>query len=108
MTQEQIRNREMTLHQAMINVASKIPVVDPAVRVRLDRGYNIVRSQGYTLSQHENSWLVYKESTSLLEDSSARYAVSESEGCTCPDAQTARGGLCKHRLAVMIKEEMMI
>ena len=101
----------MNIQQAMINIAARIPVNDPTVQARLDRAYDICISQGYTLQQNaDKSWSIYRASTSLLEDSSAQYTVSKENGCTCPDADLqsgkARAGLCKHRIAVMIKEEM--
>ena len=101
----------MNIQQAMINIAARIPVNDPTVQARLDRAYDICISQGYTLQQNaDKSWSIYRASTSLLEDSSAQYTVSAEHGCTCPDADPvsgrARAGLCKHRLAVMVKEEM--
>jgi hypothetical protein len=57
------------------------------------------------LPKHTGSYEVQKASTSLLEDTSARYTVDK-DSCTCPDYPTARGGLCKHRLAVMLLQEM--
>ena len=101
----------MNIQQAMINIAARIPVSDPTVQARLDRAYDICISQGYSLQKNaDKSWSVYRASTSLLEDSSAQYTVSKDTGCTCPDADPvsgkARAGLCKHRLAVAIKEEM--
>jgi hypothetical protein len=97
----------MNLQQAYLNVAAKMPISDD-VKKRLDRAYDICISHGYTLSQSADDptvWHVYRASTQLLEDNSAQYVVSAKEGCTCPDAATARGGMCKHRLAVMMKEE---
>ena len=101
----------MNIQQALLNVSARIPVSDPTVQARLDRAYDICISQGYTLQHNaDRSWSVYRASTSLLEDSSAQYTVSKETGCTCPDADPvsgkARAGLCKHRLAVAIKEEM--
>ena len=96
----------MTLQQAYLNVSAKMPE-SYDVKKRLDRAYDICISAGYTLMrQSDSTWTVYRASTSLLEDSSAIYTVSQSDGCTCPDAVTARGGMCKHRLACMIREEM--
>ena len=99
----------ISIQQAFLNVASEIPVSDPSVQVRLDRGYGICISHGYTMTKQEDgTWLVHRASTALLEDNSITYHVSKTGGCTCPDAVDgrARAGLCKHRLAVMLKEEM--
>lgn len=96
-----------TLQAAYFDLSLRLPVEDIKVKQRLDRGYDIVLSYGYSVDkQEDNSYLVSKASTSLLEDTSARYRVDH-ESCTCPDFPTARAGLCKHRLAVMLKEEMM-
>lgn len=101
----------MNIRQALLNVSARIPVNDPAVQTRLDRAYDICISNGYTLTcSADGTWSVYRESSSLLSDNSLTYTVSQEHGCTCPDADLetgrARAGLCKHRLAVMIKEEM--
>ena len=100
----------MTLQQAYLNVASTQPTSEDVKR-RLDRAYDIVRSngQGYsvfrdTLFPH-TFWRVQKASTQLLEDNSIEYQVDKTK-CTCPDFPTARGGMCKHRLAVAMLLEM--
>ena len=109
------------LQQAWFNLAVRLPIEDVKVAQRLDRAKEIIRLLGsrYTLKHitgvnrfrklqdGESFWLVYKESTSLLEDNSVYYMVDEN-GCTCPDAHTARAGLCKHRLATMLIEEMLV
>ena len=99
----------MNLQQAYLNISSKIPVDDIKVKQRLDRGYDMVRlnGQGYTIVGYVDlgQWQVHKASTSLLEDNSHSYDVSLTD-CTCPDFTSARGGLCKHRLAVMLLTEM--
>ena len=96
----------LSLQQAYLNVASKVPT-DPNIKKRLDRAYDICINKGYTLTQHgDDIWHVYRSSTSLLDDTSITYVV-DSATCTCPDYATARGGLCKHRLAVMMKIAMM-
>lgn len=96
-----------TLHQALLNVSSKLPMDDKKVSDRVNRAYDIVRSlgSGYSIKKNKNGYTVYKESTSLLEDNSVYYTIDE-RGCSCPDNPTARGNLCKHRLAVMLIEEM--
>lgn len=97
-----------SLAQAMLTVSTMIPVEDIQVKKRLDRAYDICLSYGYTVRQVSNDqWSVYKASTTLLEDSSAQYTVDTSaKCCTCPDAETARAGLCKHYLAVMLLTAM--
>lgn len=93
--------------QAYLNVSLRIPIEDPKVKQRLDRGYNIVSEYGYEIVPcGAGAYLVQKASTSMLVDMSAEYRVT-SEHCTCPDFATARAGLCKHRLAVMIVEDML-
>jgi hypothetical protein len=86
---------------------------DIKVKQRVERAYDIVRSlgSGYAITPkthpvtQEVTYRIYKESTSLLEDNSVYYTV-DSQGCTCPDAISARAGLCKHRIATMLLEEM--
>ena len=99
----------MTLQQAYLNVASTQPTSDDVER-RLDRAYDIVRSngEGYAIQKplfKGEAWHVHKASTSLLEDNSVTYLV-DSASCTCPDFVSARGGMCKHRLAVAMIKEM--
>ena len=103
----------MTLQEAYLSIASKLPT-DPNVKARFDRGYDIVREldkNGYsvvkvrTIGQYV--YYVSKLSTSLVEDVSRKYVVDTvKKTCTCPDFETARGGLCKHRFAIMLMEEM--
>lgn len=102
----------MNLAQAYLNVSLKLPIDDIKVKQRLDRGYDIINGYGYSISQinrpnpnMEVCYKVSKASTSMLEDNSAVYHVSITS-CTCPDFEKARAGLCKHRLAVMLIEEM--
>lgn len=95
-----------SLQSAYFEVSLKLPVEDMKVKQRLDRGYDIVRSYGYSVTKMDDgSYRVYKASTTLLEDTSARYTIINGE-CTCPDYPTARGNLCKHRIATMLLEEM--
>ena len=98
------------LKEAFDMVASKLPVTDPTVKARLDRGYGILISQGYSVEPQQADTTLYrvkKASTSLLEDSSASYLVDTLTGtCSCPDWPTARAGLCKHRISVMMLQEI--
>jgi predicted nucleic acid-binding Zn finger protein len=97
----------------MLNVSAKLPIDDKKISDRLNRAYDIVRmlGSGYSIKreiERDNDvvyYTVHKESTSLLEDNSVYYTVIE-DMCSCPDAPTARGNLCKHRLAVKLIEEM--
>ena len=94
------------INEAYIAVSSKVPISDVKVLQRLDRGKGILNSYGYSVDKiDDNHYIVKKASTTLLEDTSAMYTVTDVT-CTCPDYQTARGGLCKHRFAVMLLEEM--
>ena len=99
----------MTLAEAYLNVAKNLPT-DPTIKARLDRAYDIVRSDGSGYSIQlplgkDSPYIVYKASTSLLEDTSHYYYVTSST-CDCPDFRSARAGLCKHRLAIMMLEAM--
>ena len=99
----------MTIAEAYLNIAKNLPT-DPTIKARLDRAYDIVRTDGsgYAIQlplRKGEAYTIYKESTSLLEDTSHTYQVTTTS-CTCPDYPTARGGLCKHRLAVMMLEAM--
>lgn len=102
-----------SLSQALFILTTKLPMEDIKVKQRVERAYDIVRQlgSGYNISPMVNPatgetfYQVYRESTSLLEDNSVYYTVNQ-QGCTCPDAMTARAGLCKHRLATMLIEEM--
>ena len=91
--------------EAYLALSERLPVEDSKVKDRLDRGYAILSDYGYEIKREKESYRVEKLSTSLLEDNSVVYKVDE-ESCTCPDFGTARGGLCKHRLAIMLLEEM--
>jgi hypothetical protein len=102
-----------SLSQALFILSTKLPTEDIKVKQRVERAYDIVRQlgSGYAITPRihpvtqELSYQVYKESTSLLEDNSVYYTV-DCNGCSCPDASSARAGLCKHRLATMLLEEM--
>ncbi len=93
----------MNIHEAFLVLSGRLPVDDPAIKARLDRAYDIVRMPGYTLVQGpaEGTWLVEKASTSALETDPTVYVIDDS-GCSCPDAMTARAGLCKHVLATRL------
>lgn len=96
------------LNIAVLNVAATLPIDDSAVSRRLDRAENdILRGYGYSIAEtgRAGQYCITKASTSLLEDNEHSYIVS-SQSCNCPDFESARGNLCKHRLAVMILEEM--
>jgi len=96
----------INLHQAMFNVASKLPLTDKSIAIRLDRAYQIIKEGGYDIDDvGDSTYVIKKASTSLLSDNSHQYLVTKKE-CNCPDYETARAGLCKHRLAVLILEEM--
>lgn len=101
----------MSLQQAYLNVASTQPTSEDVKR-RLDRAYEIVRSNGsgyaIQLPLHKGGvWQVHKASTQLLTDNSVTYLV-DSTSCSCPDFTAARGGMCKHRLAVAMVREMEV
>jgi hypothetical protein len=97
-----------TLRQAYFELSTKLPIEDIKVKQRLDRGYDILLSYGYSISNGQNGmYTVSKASTSLLDDNSVHYTIDVNEhSCTCPDFPTARAGLCKHVLAVRLKEIM--
>lgn len=99
-----------TLHrlaQAYLNVSLRLPIDDIKVKQRLDRAYEIVNAPGYEVTaEADGVYSVAKASSSLLADTSAIYVVSNTT-CTCPDYATARSNLCKHRLAIMLIEEMV-
>lgn len=99
----------MNYHQAALNIASKFPsfMHDESFKRRLSRAYDILTRGGYEVKKANNVYHVHKASTSLFEDNSVTYNVTNSS-CDCPDfeKEQARGNLCKHRLAIMILEEM--
>ena len=99
-----------TLPQAYLNLSNKLPLDDVKVKQRLERAYDIVNGYGYVLERLSTDtnaeYVVDKASTTLLDDNSVQYQVTK-QSCDCPDSPTARGGLCKHRLAVLIVEEML-
>lgn len=97
-----------TLQEAFLIVGENIPLADPAIKVRFDRAYEIVRQlgSGYTISETQKGvYKVQRASTTLLEDNSAEYTTTVKE-CTCPDYEKVRAGLCKHRLAIMLIKAM--
>ena len=102
----------MTKKDAIATLLSELPD-DPSVIKRVERAADILQSYGYSILQHtefdgKETWqgyLVQKASTSLLEDNSVTYRVDK-VSCTCPDFASARAGLCKHRLAIMLLETM--
>lgn len=96
-----------SLRQAHFAVSQRLPLEDIKVKQRFERAYNdLINGYGYTIEHlGDGEYLISKASTSLLEDTSVCYAVTVSS-CTCPDYETARAGLCKHRMAVMVVEEM--
>ena len=95
---------------ALFTLSTRLPIEDKSVSDRLNRAYDIVTGYGYTVellnSDNDAEYAVYKASTTLLEDTSVCYSVTQ-HSCTCPDYEKARGNLCKHRLAVMIVREMV-
>lgn len=100
--------------EATALIAEKMPDEEDVLR-RLYRaeqdvlgyGYDITADQGGT---DKSVWIVSKLSTSPMgasNNDSSSYIVDDNS-CTCPDFEKARGNLCKHRLAIMILEEMQI
>ena len=95
-----------SLQQAYLDLSIRLPISDKGVSDRLERGKGILQSKGYSVKQiNDTEYDVYRESTSLLEDNAVHYTVSTAH-CTCPDYDSARANLCKHRLAIMLKIEM--
>jgi SWIM zinc finger len=95
-----------SIKEAYFTLSLKLPVEDKKVKDRLDRAVEIINGYGYEVHKvQSDSWQVWKSSTSLLDDTSMCYDVSV-KSCTCPDYETARAGLCKHRLAIMLIVEM--
>jgi hypothetical protein len=96
----------MSLAQAMVTVGEQIPLADIKVEQRLNRAYDIVRTDGhgYAITPMGNHvYSVFKASTSLMTDNSITYIVDK-VSCTCIDYPTARANLCKHRLAIKLYE----
>lgn len=97
----------MNLAEAYLAISEKIPIDDIKVKQRLDRAYDIIRAngEGYTITRYNTTegdkYRIFRASTQLLEDNSAVY-TTDTQSCTCPDNATARAGLCKHRLAIML------
>lgn len=95
--------------QAYVNILAQLPF-DASIIKRLDRAKNEVLSYGYSITvlfekKGIKRYKITKASTSLLEDNGHSYSVTNTT-CSCPDFDSARSGLCKHRLAVMLLEEM--
>lgn len=97
-----------TLAQAFLDLSLTLPIDDKSVKDRLSRAYDILTKGGYEVHQiNKDIYRVEKLSTSLFSDESVRYTISLSgKSCNCPDFPTARAGLCKHRLAVMMQQLM--
>ena len=105
----------ITQMEAYLRVAERLPVDDPTVLRRLERAdRDILRGYGYEIkpcpcssTDASRQYYVTKLSTAPMgtDQSDTIYIVSR-DNCTCPDNPTARAGLCKHRLAIMIYEEM--
>lgn len=107
----------MTQMEAYLRVAEKLPIDDPAVLRRLERAdKDILRGYGYTIIKHvtlgeDTIYTLTKLSTAPMGTTDSQngnqYTVTPYT-CTCPDFESggARGGLCKHRLAIMIREQM--
>src|SRR5262245_17113463 len=100
----------MNKASAVLAIAQRIPN-DEKLLKRLYRAEQEVLGFGYEIkeigitSDGRKLYSVDKLSTSLLEDNSKQYQVSN-KSCNCPDYPEVRAGLCKHRLAIMVKEEM--
>jgi hypothetical protein len=107
------RNNYMpSLEQAYFSVTMQLPVEDKSVSDRLTRAYNILSQPGYSITyggsiDGRKVYDVIKLSTGILTSNDDSHYVVTNQDCTCPDYEKARAGLCKHRLAVMIKEEML-
>jgi len=94
--------------QAYLDVSLRLPIGIPSVKQRLDRAMEQVLAPGYQVAMvryNPSVYLISKESTSVAQEHGVTYTVT-AQDCTCPDFQSAYGSLCKHRLAVMILEEM--
>lgn len=90
-----------SLWQAWLDVMSEMPN-DPALMARANRGSDIIEGRGeeYTIDEYlPSKFIMVKVS------SQAQYHV-DLFTCTCPDYPSARGNLCKHRLAAMLLLEM--
>lgn len=100
-----------TLHQAFMDVGAKLPLDDYKINQRFQRAYEIAlavlsKNGGYEISEiTTHLYDIHRISTSLFSDNGVHYTVSTTQ-CTCPDYETARANLCKHRMAVMLVEEM--
>jgi len=100
-----------SLMQAMIDVGARLPLTDMKVKQRFERAYEIARcllttNGGYEVKEiTPGNYDMHRVSSSLLEDNGVHYTVNR-ERCTCPDYETARAGLCKHRMAIMLIEDV--
>jgi hypothetical protein len=105
----------ITQMEAYLRVAERLPVDDASVLRRLERAdRDILSGYGYDITpcpcgstDASRQYYVTKLSTAPMGtgEGDTIYIVSR-DACTCPDVPTARAGLCKHRLAIMIDEEM--
>lgn len=102
----------MNLQQAFLNVSQRIPTNDGNISKRLNRAYDIIKGtvQDNIYAIEGNGYQTYtikKTHSSLFGEETTEYTVNiYDKTCSCPDFETARSGLCKHRLAVMILMEM--
>lgn len=111
----------MTQMEAYLRIAEQLPIDDPGVLRRLERAdRDVLSGYGYDITPYitpcledledledQRKYCVTKLSTAPMGtgEGDTVYIVSR-DSCTCPDVPTARAGLCKHRLAIMILEEM--
>lgn len=100
----------LSLQQAMVNVGQKIPLADKSVASRLDRAYEILATKRHSYmvqlpTRKGQPYKIIKASTSALNTTPTVYHVTI-KTCDCLDFEKARGNLCKHRLAIMLWEEM--
>ena len=96
-----------TISQAYLDLSLRLPIEDDSVQKRLHRAHNdVLNPQAYNITKTgDGLYTIRRYTTSAFEDNSVEYLVS-SKSCTCPDFEKTRAGLCKHRLAVMLLEEM--
>lgn len=96
----------MKLNEAIAKVKAQLPMNDVTVQRSVAKAEGIVQQYGYSIAHKGNGlYSVSRASTSLFEDNSAKYSVTKSY-CTCMHYEKARANLCKHRIAIMIMEEM--
>ncbi len=94
-------------HQIMAvynEMKGEMPAQD-SILARLQRGRDILLDWGYDVREAGNVWHVEKASTSPVITTPTCYVVTK-DSCSCPDYDTAVGGLCKHRFAVKILERV--